>query len=171
MKWKAREGGRCQSDFSSTLRLTLIDISYVNRKLNAGFHSTDSGQSNAAILFQVQANSSLRKQDLRPKKCGEHVVIICLWKRQCTIIVPAERFYESISVFQASKHVCVHCERWLLLFKKTPCGAKKGRKSHLFGGARYSNRIKVFKRLIRQSWNETQGKVAAVRASFLQPYI
>ena len=50
---KAREGGRCQSEFFPTLRLTLIDISYVNRKLNAGFHSTDSGQSNAVTLFQV----------------------------------------------------------------------------------------------------------------------
>ena len=63
MKWKAREGGPCQSEFSPTLRLTLIDIYYVKRKLNAGFHSTDSGQSNAAILFQVKANSSRKKQD------------------------------------------------------------------------------------------------------------
>jgi hypothetical protein len=58
--------------------------------------------------------------------------------RQYRIIVPAERLMKEL---ESSKHKITHVymQRKAPFFQKAPCGAKEGRKSHLFGGARCFN--------------------------------
>jgi hypothetical protein len=42
---------------------------------------------------------------------------------------------------ESSKHKITHVsmQKKAPILQKTPCGAKEGRKSHLFGGARFCN--------------------------------
>jgi hypothetical protein len=58
--------------------------------------------------------------------------------QQYRIIVPVGRLMKDL---ESSKHKITHVpmQRKASIFQKTPCGAKGGRKRHLFGGARYCN--------------------------------
>ena len=44
-------------------------------------------------------------------------------------------------------------------FQKMPCGAKEGRKGHLFGGARYDEYFHDLDRLTHPSLNDKRRKV------------
>ena len=45
-------------------------------------------------------------------------------------------------------------------FQKMPCGAKEGRKGHLFGGARYDEYFHDLDQFTHPSLNDKEGKLA-----------
>ena len=105
-------------------------------ELNAGSHSIDSGQLNAATFNQVWGHSSLKNQDSWPK-----IVVTMLSQSpicQCRIIVPAGRLMKVSASFK-HKDTSVSMHFKAVTIQKTPCGAKEGEKGHLFGGARFTD--------------------------------
>ena len=107
-------------------------------ELNAGSHSIDSGQLNAATFNQVWGHSSLKNQDSCPK------IVVTMFSQspicQCRIIVPAGRLMKVSASFK-HKVTSVSMHSKAVTIQKTPCGAKEGEKGHLFGGARFSDQV------------------------------
>ena len=64
---RRNKGGRLSAEQTVSNPNPIRDSYSVKSKFNTGFHLTDCGPSNAAILFQVRAKSLLKNQDLCPQ--------------------------------------------------------------------------------------------------------